>query len=96
MFTLIYDQGQLSKPNNIVSFLESNLGNSPLLQIDCVSPFLGSSDELINLVCQHLNSIDPQYEVHYNITQNTKTETIGSTQCVNYMVIQININHRIK
>lgn len=94
MFTLIYDQGQLNKPNNIVSFLESNLGNSSLLQVDCVTPFLGSSDELINLVCQHLNSIDPQYEVQYNITQNARTEAKGLTQCVDYMVIQIKVNPR--
>ena len=94
MYTLVYLNGNLNRPDTLPSFLRSNVGKSPLLQIDCVTPFQGTSDELVESVCRHLNSIDPQIEVAYNIIQNVSTETTRTKHLVNFMVIQVRITNR--
>jgi len=75
----------------MLGFVQSNAGKSPLLQVDCVTPFKGNEHELIQLVCNHLNHVDPYYEATYNITQNCSTEHNAEGFFVKYLVIQINI-----
>lgn len=94
MFTLVYLNGNLNRPDTLASFLQSNVGKTPLLQIDCVTPFQGTADELVEKVCDHLNNIDPQIEVTFNIIQNVSTETTRSKHLVNFMVILVRITNR--
>lgn len=94
MFTLIYSNGQFNRPETLHSFLQSNVGMSPLLQVDCITPYKGTEQELINQVCGHLNSIEPYIEVTHKSTQNVGTELVKSVQYVNFLVIQVNINKR--
>lgn len=96
MFTLIYYNGQLNRPNTLLPFLESNVGSSPLLQIDCVTPYHGTTQDLIKEVCNHLEKYAPNIEVTYNITQNSSTDSNTDGNFVKYLVIQINIKEVIK
>ena len=59
MFTLIYNKGQFNRPDTLVPFLQSNVGEYPLLQVDCVTPFPGSKDDLERAVCEYLSKIIP-------------------------------------
>lgn len=61
MFTFVFNEN-LNRPDTLPSFLQSNVGKMPLFQIDCVSPFQGTAEELAEIVCCHLNAIDPQVE----------------------------------
>ena len=94
MFTLVYINGNFNRPETLPTFLQSNIGKSSLLQVDCVTPYKGTEQELIYRVCEHLNSIDPYIEVTYKSTQNVSIEMVKSVHHVNFMVIQININQR--
>jgi hypothetical protein len=91
MFTLIYFNGSFNKPGTLRPYLQANVGCDTLLQVDCISPFKGTADELADKVCQYLNGIDPMIEVIYNYIQNASTES-GSNGClVHFLVIQLNI-----
>lgn len=92
MYTLVYLNGNLNRPDNLPSFLQTNVGKSPLIQIDCVTPFQGSSDELIEKVCEHLNGIDPLIKVSFNVMQNVSSEATNTKQLVHFIAIQINVN----
>ena len=39
MFTLIYNNGELNRPSTMLGFVQANVGKSPLLQVDCLTPF---------------------------------------------------------
>lgn len=91
MFTLIYYQGKFNRPDTLVPFLESNVGKDPLMQIDCVTPYQGTEQDLINEVCDFLNRIDPQIEVNYNVTLSKNSESSNSGTKVNYLAIQLRV-----
>ena len=78
MFTLVYINGNLNRPETLSTFLQSNIGKCPLLQVDCVTPYMGKEQDLIQEVCEHLNRIDPQIEVTYKTTQNVSAELTKS------------------
>ena len=89
MFTLIYNEGHLNRPNTMQGFVQTNAGTNTLLQVDCITPFKGTEHELIHLVCDHLNHVDSRYEVTYNVTQNSSTEQNADGFYVKYLVIQV-------
>ena len=91
MFTLIYYQGKFNRPETLVPFLESNVGNDPLMQVDCVTPYEGTEQDLINEVCDYLNRIDPQIEVNYNVTMSKNSESSTGGIKVNYLAIQLRV-----
>lgn len=94
MFTLIYFQGKFNRPDTIAPFLENNVGKNPLMQVDCVTPYQGSEQDLIKELCEYLNGINPQIEVNYNVTmsKNSESSNVGTT--VNYLAIQLQVNQR--
>lgn len=94
MFTLIYHNGQFNRPDTLVPFLQSNVGKYPSLQVDCITPFPGTKDDLIKAVCEYLNKIDPDIEVTYNVTSYPRTETDTNVGFVNYLVMQIYTQER--
>jgi len=94
MFTLIYYNGQLNRPETLVPFLETNIGNSPLLQIDCITPYHGTTQALIKEVCKSLSKVNPKIMVTYNMTQNASTESNSIGDYVKYLVIQIHIEEQ--
>ncbi len=94
MYTLVYLNGNLNRPDTLPSFLQANVGKSPLMQIDCVTPFQGSAEELAEKVCNHLNTIDPQVEVKLQEIKNGSTESGKSKQLVHFMVLQIVITNK--
>ena len=69
------------------SFLQSNVGKNTLLQVDCVTPYLGTERAFIDEVCMHLNSFDIGVEVKYDMTQNINSECSKGK----YLVMRINI-----
>ena len=89
MYTLVYLNGNLNRPDTLPSFLQSNVGKSPLLQIDCVTPFKGSAEELAEKVCDHLNKVESQVEVKFQEINNTSAEFTKPKQLVHFMVMQI-------
>lgn len=89
MYTLVYLNGNLNRPDTLSSFLQANVGKSPLIQIDCVTPFQGSPDELAEKVCSHLNNIDQQVEVKLQEIKNASTEAAKTDQMVFFLVLQI-------
>ena len=94
MFTLVYLNGNLNRPDTLLSFLQANVGKSVLIQIDCVTPFQGTTDELTEKVCCHLNTIDPQVEANLQAIKNASTEVANTGQQVIFMVIQIQISNK--
>ena len=94
MYTLVYLNGNLNRPDTLLSFLQSNVGKNTLLQIDCVTPFQGSVEELAEKVCNHLNTIDPQVEVTLQEIKNGSTESGNFKQQVQFMVIQIRLSNK--
>lgn len=91
MYTLVYFNNQLNRPDTLQSFLQSNIDEWPLLQIDCVTPYYGTEQGLIKEVCDCLNQNDLQIEVTYNMTQNSSTEFINNERMVHFLVIQIHV-----
>ena len=89
MYTLVYLNGNLNCPDTLPSFLLSNVGKTPLLQIDCVTPFQGTPDEMAEMVCSHLNAIDPQVEVKFQEIKNASVESTKSKELIHFMVLQI-------
>lgn len=94
MYTLVYLKGHLNRPDTLVSFLNSSVGTSPLLRVDCITPFTGTEQELIKEVCNHLSGTVPHIEVVYKMTQNISTEDTKNGFLVQFLVIQITINER--
>ncbi len=94
MFTLVYIQNRFNRPDTLTSFLQSNVGKSPLLQIDCISPYKGTEQELVRDACNYLNTIDPQIEVTYNMTQNISSEEKKGNRLVHFIVMQINVTQK--
>ena len=66
------------------------------MQIDCVTPYQGTEQDLINEVCDFLNRIDPQIEVNYNVTMSKNSESSNSGTKVNYLAIQLQVMAREK
>ena len=91
MYTLIYHNGQFNRPDTLVPFLQSNIGEYPLLQVDCITPYKGKEKDLICDICEYLSKVDPYINVTYNITQNASTESNSNGYFVNYLVIQIHV-----
>lgn len=89
MYTLVYLNGNLNRPDTLLSFLQANVGKSPLIQIDCVTPFHGTDDELAEKVCSHLKTIDSQVEVKLQGIKNASMEVAITGQQVNFMVLQL-------
>lgn len=77
MYTLVYLNGNFNRPDTLPSFLQSNIGKSPLIQIDCVTPFQGTVEELAEEVCEHLNNVDPQIKVFVDVIQNVINDSIN-------------------
>ena len=91
MFTLVYFNGKLNKPDTLSPFLHSNVGKNAMLRVDCVTPYKGTEQELIKEVCEHLNRVDLQIEVSYKMTQNVSADLSKTIQHVNFLVIQVDI-----
>lgn len=93
MFTLVYLNGTLNRPDTLQFFLQAYVGKSPLIQIDCVTPFQGSDEELAEKVCNYLSIIDPQIVVRLQKIKNTSTDDAKIGHRVNFMVIQMLITN---
>lgn len=94
MFTLIYNHGEFNRPDNLLLFLQSNVGEWTLIQVDCITPYYGTKKELIQDVCEYLNHVSPDIEVTYNITNEYETTSSNAKKEVNYLVMQIQITQR--
>lgn len=94
MFTLVYIKNQFNRPDTLLPFLQSNIGESPLLQIDCISPFQGTEQELIHDACNYLNTIDPRIVVKYVATQNLSSDVSNKESVVNFMVIRVFVTRK--
>ena len=94
MFTLIYFQGKFNRPNTLVPFLESHVGMNPIIQIDCVTPYQDTEQDLIKDLCDYLNGIDPQIEVLYNVTMSKNSETSNEVTKINYLAVQLQVNSK--
>ena len=91
MFTLIYNKGQFNRPDTLVPFLQSNVGEYPLLQVDCVTPFSGSKDDLERAVCDYLSKIVSDIEVTPNVTPEYSTERNAKGDFVDYLALQVHV-----
>ena len=94
MFTLIYFQGTFNRPDTLVPFLESHVGMNPIIQIDCVTPYQDTEQDLIKDLCDYLNGIDPQIEVLYNVTMSKNSETSNEVTKINYLAVQLQVNSK--
>ena len=94
MFTLVYIKNQFNRPDNLSNFLESNIGECPMIRIDCISPYQGTEDELIREVCNYLSDVSLHAEVSYCMTQNVSTERSDHGQLVYFLVIQIRVSQK--
>lgn len=94
MFTLVYIQNRFNRPDTLTTFLQSNIGQSTLLQIDCISPYRGTEQELVCEVCKFLNGIDLQIEVKYCSTRNVSSIVSDKENMVHFIVIQILITQK--
>lgn len=91
MYTLIYLNGKFNRPDTLSQFLLSNVGETPLVQIDCITPYIGTESELIEEVCNYLSRIERQINVSNNCTQNVSMTELPKGHAVNYIVMQLSI-----
>ena len=94
MFTLVYIRNQFNRPDTLLPFLQSNIGQAPLLRIDCVNPYQGTEQDIVREVCDFLSSIDPHLEVTYCMTQNVSSEVKDQGFWIHFIVMQIKIQTR--
>lgn len=94
MQTLVYLDGQFNRPDTLLPFLQSNVGNSPLIQIDCLTPFQGTAKDLIDELCEYLNGLDSSIEVLPCCIQNQTSKSSNEIIFVNYLVLQITIKNK--
>ena len=94
MFTLIYFQGKFNRPDTLVPFLENNVGMNPIIQIDCVTPYLGTEQDLIKDLCDYLNGMNSQIEVNHNLTMSKSSETSNEVTKINYLAVQLQVNSK--
>lgn len=94
MFTLVYIKNQFNRPSTLLPFLQSNIGKTPLLQIDCITPFHGTEKDLAFYACNYLSSIDSEIEVSCCSIKNSSSEVKGEMSVVNFIVIQITISRK--
>lgn len=91
MFTLIYNNGQFNSPDTLLPYLETNIGSDALIQIDCISPFLGTVEQLEQEVCYYLSNITPEIRVIHKITQNCSAEFTLNGEVVKYLAMWVHI-----
>jgi hypothetical protein len=91
MFTLIYYQGKFNRPDTLLPYLENNVGKDSLMQIDCVTPYQGTEQDLIKELCEYLNGISSQIEVSYNVTMSKNSESSSNGTTVNYLAVQLRV-----
>lgn len=96
MFTLIYNNGQFNRPDTLESFLQSNIGEFPLLQVDCLTPFPGRKDDLVKAVCEYLSKMVSDIEVTPNFTPVSNTESNEKDNLVNYLALQVHVLRKIR
>ena len=94
MFTLVYFHGQFNRPDTLLPFLQSNMRQAPMLQIDCVEPFKGTVEQLKKEVCEYLSKIDPQIEVIPNVELYPSTERTSKGDVVNFLAMQVLVRKR--
>ena len=94
MFTLVYFNGKLNKPETLSPFLHSNVGKNAMLRVDCVTPYKGTEQELINDVCKHLSRMAPNIQVTYTVTCESEASSRNSGDEISYLVIPIQVNQR--
>lgn len=94
MQTLVYLKDRFNRPDTLLPFLQNNVGQSPLLRIDCVTPYKGTPDELISEVCEYLSGIDPNIEVTYCAPCTTSTMVGNNGQIVDFLEIQIRVTQK--
>ena len=94
MLTLVYIKNQFNRPDILLPFLQSNVGNSQVLQIDCITPYKGLEQDLINELCDYLNAIDPQIKVTYEQTLNVTLESDNNHCDIHYIVVQIRVSYK--
>ena len=95
MFTLIYHNEHFNNPNTLRSFLQTNVGMSPQIQIDCITPYNGTDGDLMDEICAYLSKVDQQIVVLPNVILNSSTESTASGPIVSYLVVQINVRSKI-
>jgi len=94
MYTLIYDNAQFNRPFTLLPFLQANVGKSPLIQIDCIMPYKGTAEQLMDEVCAYLSKLDQQIEVWPNVILNRSTGSTSIGQMVSYLVLQIDVRSK--
>lgn len=92
MFTLIHLNSRFNKPTTLLLFLQSNIGNTPMLRVDCVSPYMGTEDELAQNVCDYLSNITPTLSVTCDKVLNASKENTDGGTIVKYLDLQIQIH----
>ena len=94
MFTLIYIKNQFNRPDSLLPFLQNSIGQRPLIRIDCVTPYQGTPQDLINDVCDYLSSIEPKIGVTYCALSTKSTVTNNQGITVEFLEIQIKVQSR--
>lgn len=94
MFILLYQNGQFNRPDTLQTFLQTNVGKSPQIQINCIMPYNGMAGQLEDAVCAYLSKIDPQIEVLPNMIQTRFSEKTESGQVVSCLVMYIDVRYR--
>lgn len=94
MYTLVYLKGQFNRPDTLLPFLQSNIGQSPQLRVDCIDPYKGTVEQLQAEVCEHLSKMDSHIEVLPNIVLNQSTESNSKGEFVSYLVLQVLVQQK--
>ena len=94
MFTLVYIKNQFNRPENLIPFLKANVGGSALIKVDCITPFQGSEDDMVNEVCMYLNTVDSELNISCESIQNSSDENNEAKQLVHFMVLQAKISQK--
>lgn len=90
MFTLIYHKDRFNRPDTLLPFLKNNIGKSPLLRVDCISPYQGMPQDFIRETCNYLSCLDPDINVTHKVTRSVSIVS-DNKQYIEFIEIQVNV-----
>ena len=95
MFTLTYQNAQITTPDTLLPFLQANVGKSPQIQVDEIMPYNGTAGQLMDEVCAYLSKLDRHIEVWPNVILNRSTERTSTGQSGSHLVFRIDVRSKL-
>lgn len=94
MFTLIYHNGQFCRPETLQTFLQTNVGNSPQIQIDGIMHSNGSAGQFDDAFSAFRSKIDPHIKLQPNVKKTRSSGETGAAQVPSHQAKYLDVRNR--